>query len=175
MFQFVTAVQDTSDKMVTPYPRMIWLWCQKHRDITPIQRQIKKQYRLIFPMRSITFIKHLCPDITHYSHHNYCASSRHQTVSSSWIYIVFAIMWHKHIRYITNNRKKKMILNTNIFWSIFGCANCESLYFIGFAVHFKMFLMNHGILHHFTILMSSNFLNLRCIKILWLNEELPKQ
>ena len=54
------------------------------------------------------------------------SSSRHRTVSSSWTYIVFAIMWHKHIRYIANNRKK-LILNTNIFCWISGYANYESL------------------------------------------------
>ena len=69
--QFVTVVKDASEKMVIPILRMIRLWYQKHRDITRIQRHIKKQYRLIFPMRTITFIKHVCPDITHYSHHNY--------------------------------------------------------------------------------------------------------
>ena len=42
MFQFVMAVQDASEKMVIPYLRIIWLWCQKHRDITWIQRHIKK-------------------------------------------------------------------------------------------------------------------------------------
>ena len=47
-------------------------------------------------------------------------------------------MWHKHIRYIANNRKK-LILNTNIFCWTFGHVNCKSLYVIGFAVHFKMF------------------------------------
>ena len=102
------------------------------------------------------------------------ASYRHQTVSSSWTYIVFASMWHKHIRYIANNRKK-LILNTNIFCWTFGHTNCESLYFIGFAINFKMFIMHHGILYHVTVLLTSNFLNLRRIKILWLNEELLKQ
>ena len=34
MFQFVTAVQDASERMVIPYPHMILLWSQKHRHYT---------------------------------------------------------------------------------------------------------------------------------------------
>ena len=40
-------------------------------DYTQFQRQTKKLYGLIFPMCTVTFMKHVCPDITHYSHHNY--------------------------------------------------------------------------------------------------------
>ena len=34
-------------------------------------KDIKKQYRLISPVCTITLIKYICPDITYYSRHNY--------------------------------------------------------------------------------------------------------
>ena len=57
----------------------------------------------------------------------------------------------------------------------FSKQNNNFIEVVGFTVHFKMFIMHHGILYHFTVLLSPNFLNLRRIKVLWLNEELLKQ
>ena len=58
----------------------------------------------------------------------------------------------------------------------FSKQNNNFIEVVGFTVHFKMFIMHHGILYHFTVLLTySNFLNLRRIKVLWSNEELLKQ
>ena len=58
----------------------------------------------------------------------------------------------------------------------FSKQNNNFIEVVGFTIYFKMFIMHHSILYHFTVLLTySNFLNLRRIKVLWSNEELLKQ
>ena len=99
-----------------------WFDCGvKNRDITRIHRHIKKQYWLIFQCVLSLSSSMFAPTKRNFHTTIINASSRHQNVYSSWTYIVFAIMWHKHIRYIANSRKtytkyKYLLLNSWSRW-----------------------------------------------------------
>ena len=112
-----------------------WFDCGiKNKDITRIHRHIKKQYWLIFQCVLSLSSSMFAPTKRNIHTTIINASSRHQNVFSSWTYIAFAIMWHKHIRYISNiiktyTKYKYLLLN---IWS----RNCESLCFCRFCCPF---------------------------------------
>ena len=108
MFQFVTVVQDALEKMViTPNDMFALLKTQRYyTDPKTHQKATSTDFsNVYYHLHQACFSRHnalfkpllliLLPDVL-------------QTICSSLTCNVFAIMWHKHIRYIANNRKTDM-------------------------------------------------------------------